>query len=58
MRGRKKGWKKREKILKFERDISATKTRAEKEEEIALSAAARFTPRSDEEDDDVLCPNE
>ena len=51
MRGRKKGWgKKREKCSKSERDISATKTRAEKEEEIALSAAARFTLSSDEED--------
>jgi len=45
MRGRKKSFfgKKREKISKSEREISATKTRAEKEEEIALSAAARFT---------------
>lgn len=55
MRGRKKGWKKKRKFSKSERDISATKTRAEKEEEIALSSAARFTPRSDEEED-VLCP--
>ena len=51
MRGRKKGWKKKKKnFSKSERDISATKTRAEKEEEITLSAAARFTLSSDEED--------
>ena len=53
MRGRTKGGggkKKRKTFKNPERDIRATKTRAEKEEEITLSAAARFTLSSDEED--------